>query len=146
MFLIIWRGWGVLVPVFIVLGFVVGWGFSSVIPGPHTPYTLPVSFLVTGVVAATGIWFTARAIEARPGRVLVDKATGREFKVGANAGSLFFIPTRYWTFIVAGLALILAVTGLVSPHAFDTASTPQSPSSVSTAPQTPPPAAPARTS
>jgi hypothetical protein len=120
MFFLIWRGWGILVPVFLVLGFVIGVGFSSVVPGPHSPCTLPVSFAVTGLVAAAGIWFTTRAIEARPGRVLIDKATGREFKVGANAGSLFFIPTRYWAFIAPGLALILAATAAFDPAALKT--------------------------
>ena len=119
MFFLIWRGWGILVPVFVVLGFVVGVGFSTVVPGAHSPYTLPTTFAVTGLVASVGIWFVARAIEKRPGRIMIDKATGKEFKIGVSAGSLFFIPTRYWAFIAAGLALVLAVTAAVNPKALE---------------------------
>jgi len=137
MFFLIWRGWGILVPVFVVLGFVVGVGFSSLVPGAHSPYAMPVSYAVAGLVAGVGIWFTARAIEARPGRVLVDKATGREFKVGANAGSLFFIPTRYWAFVALGLGLILSATATFNPRALVTA---PSSAPATAAPQTPSPA------
>ncbi len=64
---------------------------------------------VLGVVAGFAIWFITKAIEDKPGRIFIDKATGQEIKVGANAGSFFFVPTRYWAFIVVGLGLLAGV-------------------------------------
>jgi len=118
--LIIWRGWGILVPVFVIVGMLAA-SFARQLFGAASASTAQALLpLLTGVIAGGGIWFAAKAIEARPGRVFIDKATGREIKVGANAGSFFFIPTRYWAYIAAGLGLLLAATLMVNPHALST--------------------------
>ena len=46
----------------------------------------------------------------RPRRVF-DPDTGRDVFVTRNAGSLFFIPTRYWAFIALGLAVLFWAAG-----------------------------------
>jgi len=116
--IIIWRGWGILVPLFLVVGFAAS-AFLRGLAGGAAPAGTAQALLplLTGVIAGGAIWFAARAIEARRGRVFIDKATGREIKVGANAGSFFFIPTRIWAFIALGLGVVLAVTQLVDPQA-----------------------------
>ena len=108
--IIIWRGWGILVPVFAFLGFLIGTGISSQVVRGDKHMADAVMFAVGGVTAGVGIWLAASRLESRPGRVLIDKASGREFKVGASAGSLFFIPTRYWALIVPGLSLLAAAS------------------------------------
>ena len=109
MFFIIWRGWGIIVPGLIFAAFVLEVMLEGVVGRQifHTYRGLDAA--VVGVTAGLAIWFIARAIENRPGRIFIDKASGREIKVGANAGSLFFIPTRYWAFITAGLGLAAGV-------------------------------------
>lgn len=106
--IIVWRGWGILVPVFLIIAFVAATAIRNMIGGPTTAVTCLV-FTLTDVAAGLAIWFAARALEARPGRVLVDKQTGREVKFGASAGSFFFIPTRYWAFLSVGLGLVVGL-------------------------------------
>lgn len=122
--LIIWRGWGILVPLFLIVGLVISAALRGLAGGAAAGPAQALMPLLTGVIAGGGIWFAARAIEARPGRIFIDKATGREIKVGANAGSFFFIPTRYWAFIALGLGVLLAITLVVNPHALDTTTVP----------------------
>jgi len=117
---IVWRGWGILVPLFLVVGIVVTGLVRSLFGAAPIGPAQALLPLLTGLVAGGAIWFAAKALEARPDRIFIDKATGREIKVGANAGSFFFIPTRYWAFIALGLGALLAVTQLVNPHALAT--------------------------
>jgi hypothetical protein len=114
--IIIWRGWGIIVPGLLFLALIAAGAINSALSVPTKFYQGGVA-LLCGLAAAVAIWLIARRLEARPGRVLIDKATGREFKVGASAGSFFFIPTRYWAFISAGLALLMAlsVSGTFKP-------------------------------
>lgn len=46
------------------------------------------------------------------GRVLVDKATGQEVILKPRH-SLFFIPVQFWSPILAVIAVIMLVTGLL---------------------------------
>ena len=59
-------------------------------------------FVATSALAALSIWAIAHHIESEPGRVFIEQATGRQVVFKRSAGSLFFIPTRYWSYIVVG--------------------------------------------
>jgi hypothetical protein len=58
--------------------------------------------------AGAACWFLGRYLHGRPGRILMDKATGEEVTIKPNH-SLFFIKIEYWgpIFFVLGLAVWL---------------------------------------
>ena len=115
--ILIWRGWGILVPVIAIAAALLAMLLSMPLRGIGTDVATTVAFPIWGFVAAGGIWFAAKKIEGGEKRTLVDQATGRTFVVGRSAGSLFFIPTRYWAFIAIGLGILLAIISLTSPGA-----------------------------
>ncbi|WP_443750216.1 hypothetical protein [Asticcacaulis solisilvae] len=115
--IIIWRGWG-----FLVVPLV----FAAVIAGSLLAFGLQAlgvpKYLV--VVAWTGsisilaglfIWFTAKALSRGPKRRLVDEDTGQRYVVTRSAGSLFFIPMRFWAFIVGVPGLVVTALILFAP-------------------------------
>jgi hypothetical protein len=111
--IIIWRGWGILVPVMVIAAFLVAMGLGVAIPG-NSPAESMAMIPITGALAGLGIWLFHQQMDKRPKRVFVDEATGQRIAVGADAGSFFFIPTRFWAFIVPALGLIglvMALTG-----------------------------------
>jgi len=115
--LIIWRGWGfVVVPIFIV-ALVAAVGLVKAV-GATTPLVISSVWAICGVIAGFGVWLFAARFEQQPGRVFIDKATGREITVRRTAGSLFFIPTKYWAFIGAALCILV---GLQAPYEHNSA-------------------------
>lgn len=112
--MIIWSGWGILVPLYVVVAFGLSLvGVSAI--GLAAPWEAAVGFAVAGLLAGAAIFFTARALDAREGRILLDEKTGQRILLKPSAGSFFFVPTRFWAFIVpgAGVALgaIMALSG-----------------------------------
>jgi hypothetical protein len=111
--IIIWRGYGFLVPLAAIVAVMLG-AIINVNLKLHQP--------ASGVVAAgalclagVALWFFSQRIESEPGRVFIDKATGREITVGRNAGSFFFVPTRYWAYILPGLAVVANIVYTLNP-------------------------------
>jgi hypothetical protein len=60
-------------------------------------------------IAGTACWFLGRFLNHRPGRVLVDKATGQEVTLRPNH-HLMFIKMEYWgpIFFAIGLCVLFA--------------------------------------
>jgi hypothetical protein len=111
MFIIVWRGLGILVPLFGVIAFVLTAGISEALRSQlGVPENIgnAVGFALTGVFAGGGLFVIASKIESKPGRVLIDAATNRQFTIRPNAGSFFFVPTKIWSYIVGMLGLIAA--------------------------------------
>jgi hypothetical protein len=106
--IIIWRGWGLVVLPVAFVAFSIGVG---VIEGTHiAPGVLSgLVCVVAGALAGLAIWAIAHHIESEPGRVFIEQATGRQVVFKRSAGSLFFIPTRYWAFIVVGLGVLIGI-------------------------------------
>jgi hypothetical protein len=102
-----------MVPLIAFAAFLVVVGLGVAIPG-NSPAEHMAMFPITGVLAGVGIWLFDQRMDKRPKRVLIDEASGQRFAVGADAGSFFFIPTKFWAFIVPALsaiALVMALTG-----------------------------------
>jgi cytochrome b561 len=59
------------------------------------------------VMAAVLVWLLSDYLQKRPARVVIDKATGQEFRLG-NAHDLFFVPLKYWPaiLVLAGVAFL----------------------------------------
>jgi hypothetical protein len=113
--IVVWRGYGILV---LVVAAVAVFIAAAIVDVAHLkPPFIAIVYTVAEIVAGAGIWYFAKWREAKPGRVLIDKATGREFTVKPTAGHLFFIPTRYWAFIIPGLVLVLDVSVLLKDRA-----------------------------
>lgn len=106
--MIVWSGWGFLVAIVGValwgVGFVIG---TSVAPG--TPLVAAVLGFVGAIGAGVAIFFAARKFEGKVERTLIDQQTGQEVVLRRNAGSLFFIPTRFWAYIVPALGAGLSI-------------------------------------
>lgn len=114
--MIIWSGWGFLVAVFYVLGFLVGIPVGSLVSNDPNIATA-VSFVCAGLLAGLGSFLFARQIEKGEGRAFIDEATGQRIVVRRQAGSLFFVPTRYWAYVAPVLGIALAVLMMATPPA-----------------------------
>ncbi len=126
MFLIIWRGWGILVLPIAAVAFIAAMTLADFMMSLQVSRYIadPIGFTTVFAAAGAGIWFMAKALTGRNKRTLVDPATGQQFVYGSNAGSLFFIPTRFWAFIVLAVGIMVGLSmGLdnASATASDTA-------------------------
>jgi hypothetical protein len=105
--MIIWKGWGILVivitaAVMIMFQAMVGIAFGN--PQFYRTHDWPKA--VALLLAAVAVYFAGSFFNGKPGRVMVDKATGQEITC-RRVHSLFFIPMEYWGFILAAIGIIL---------------------------------------
>jgi hypothetical protein len=106
--IVIWRGWGFIVLLF---GFAAAALAAGIIQrgGIRSAPTVAIIDMGASALAAFAIWAFTYRIDSQPGRVLIDKKTGREFTVRPSAGSLFFIKTRHWPYITLAIGVIFAL-------------------------------------
>jgi len=114
--MIIWSGWGFLVAVFYVVGFLIGIPIGEMVSDDPNIAT-GVSFVCAGLVAGLGSFLFARQIEKGEGRAYIDEATQQRIVVRKHAGSLFFIPTRYWAYGGPIVGITIAVFMMATPPA-----------------------------
>lgn len=126
MFIIFWRGIGILVPIFSFVAFILAVVLSVTLGNYGVPeqWTGPLAFAVMTPLTAGLIWYIAVRVGGRPKRILVDEATGREVTLRADAGSFMFIPTRFWAFIVLCLGLLLGYATMEPPTGDQAAAVP----------------------
>lgn len=105
--MIIWSGWGFLVVVFAAVGLFAGVFISSLVPGAHN-VQMATGMVAGGLLAGGATLLLARWRESKPGRSFTDNATGEQVRVRPSAGSLFFIPTRIWAYILPLVGLFFA--------------------------------------
>jgi uncharacterized membrane protein len=114
MFVIFWRGQGYLVLVASIIAFMLG---SAIVDIAKLQQPLAgIAHTATQGLAGIALWLFARHRQSEPARVFIEKATGREIRVRRGAGSLFFVRTRYWAFILPALAAIVAVAQTLNPN------------------------------
>ena len=114
--MIVWSGWGFLVAVFFVVGFAVGIPVGSLVsPDPNT--AMAVGVVIGGLLAGLGSFLLARQIEKGEGRVFIDEATQQRIVVRKHAGSLFFVPTRYWAYVAPVVGIAFAIVVMTTPPA-----------------------------
>lgn len=114
--MIIWSGWGILVLVFAVVGLLIGIPIGSAIAADENT-AMAISFISAGLVMGLGSFLFARQMEKGTGRVFIDEQTGQRVVVGRSAGSLFFVPVRYWAYVGPVLAIAFAALLLMNPPA-----------------------------
>jgi len=108
---IVWSGWGIAV---VLVAAVVVITVQSVVASAYgQPYYAGHVWpkLVSWLLLAAAIWPVGRWLESRPKRTFLDKGTGQEVVVGRR-DTLFFIPVRYWVFILAAVAALISANDL----------------------------------
>lgn len=102
--MLIWSGWGLMV--------VLVWGtigvtiYNTTKTMTDAPVTM-VAIVVVGSLLISGlIWGIDRLVTRLTSRRLIDQRTGIAFDVSAS-GSLFFVPTRFWVYLVPVINLAL---------------------------------------
>jgi len=57
-------------------------------------------------LAAIAVYFLGRYLNTRPGRIVIDKITGKEIEL-KRIHSLLFLRFEYWGFILAAVAIAI---------------------------------------
>ena len=99
--MLIWSGWGILVPLIMAVALLLAVPFD----GDAAKYGLAFS----QAVAAVAIWVVSKKLNGKPGRIMVDQATGETVELKSKH-SLFFIKMEYWSFVVTAIAIAFVVT------------------------------------
>jgi hypothetical protein len=105
--MIIWRGFGFLVAVFIILGYGAARYTAEHLWGNPLPVgTRQGAELIGMLLAAALVYGLHFALERsdKP-RTVIDKETKQEI-VLRSKHDLFFIPVKYWPYVLAGLGLL----------------------------------------
>jgi hypothetical protein len=105
--LFVWSGWGVLTPVVLVAGFLLGL-FTAAGLGAN-PVVNAALMLAGVLLACVGLWFLGNRLNRPyPG---YDRTTG-EPVMYRNGHTFFWVPMQYWAFIGAAAAVGLGIAGL----------------------------------
>ncbi|MGX7265019.1 hypothetical protein [Enterococcus crotali] len=108
--MIIWQGKGGLVFLSLILGAMVTtviFGFLPIDTGYKAGYILE-GVVMTVVVAVVNHLFTKKFISDNV-KIFIDEETGERIQV-KDRSSLFFIPNKYWTWIILVFGIILTIS------------------------------------
>ncbi|MBQ0712861.1 MAG: hypothetical protein KBT53_07870 [Porticoccus sp.] len=105
--MLIWRGWGIIVPFIAISLWLMLQGLfeSMMAPEAYTEYSIYISafsFLLGGLV----IWILGKKLNGGEGRKLLDENTGERVVLKVNH-SLFFINFEYWAIPLVIIAILL---------------------------------------
>ncbi len=110
--LIIWKGAGIVV---LLLGILVCLALNILCAAvfhqndyfQNHLWAWVTSLWITGALC----WPIGRYLHAKPGRVLIDKATGQEITIKPEH-HLMFIKVEYWAFIFLAIGLVVLIINL----------------------------------
>src|SRR5690242_3530938 len=103
--MIIWRGFGFLVVVIGIGAVVIADAICNLATGNGEfakAHNWPRCLAL--LLAAVAVYLIGRHLNHKPGRAVIDKATGREI-ILKRTHSLFFIPMEYWAFAFAAISV-----------------------------------------
>ena len=108
--MIVWNGWGFLVAVIAFgVSLTMEIATEAVVRDDRYYQTrawpLALALVLSGVI----IWTLGKYLQARGGRVVIDKATGQELTIGGQH-RFFFIPMHYWGPVLIALAVLPFMT------------------------------------
>lgn len=111
--MLVWQGWGILVvgiPLVLIVITSAIWTalFGGTSANDNATLILGIALLVSAPI----IYLLGKRLDARPGRTMIDKETGKEV-VLRGAHTLFFVRLRYWAWISVILGAVLLVVGLL---------------------------------
>ena len=106
--MLIWRGYGIMVVVFAVVGLVAGKVFNENVWGAPVPVDKRQWGELFGMILAAALVYVFHLLTQRPSdrRIVIDKRTGKE-EILEKKHDLFFIPIKYWSVILIGLGVML---------------------------------------
>jgi hypothetical protein len=110
--MLVWQGlgaYGFVIPFFLLVGAQL---VASALLGDDG--AVQYGDWVTGLtllLSAVLVHFIAMRLAARPGREVIDKATGEEITL-RERHTLFFVPLRYWAILYAVLGAVILGTGI----------------------------------
>ena len=112
--MVIWRGWGILAAVIVLLALIAMELVAEAIQGSgayqeDTELWAGLGLLLAGAV----IYPLGRRLNGGEGRVMVDKQTGQEVVI-KSIHSLFFIRMEYWGLAALAGGVISFVIGAVT--------------------------------
>ncbi len=104
--MIVWQGFGFIVGV-IGMGFLVLAEYITRTVTKNEFYFNQHGWIktVAFLLAAGVVWLVARHYDSRPGKVVIEKGTGKEITL-RRQHSLFFVPMKFWTYIYVGLGVL----------------------------------------
>jgi uncharacterized membrane protein len=105
--MIIWQGLGFLVAVVVFCCSLAGNFISNATLGDgyYDHHEWP--FAVSLICSAGICWFLGRYLRTKSDRIVIDKATGKEFVINQSRHTLFFIPMHFWSPILIVIAVVL---------------------------------------
>ena len=108
--MIIWQGWGVLVPIIpLAIWFLIPELLKLAMP--DTTYTNYFKYISSFsiLLGALALWFLGRKLNGGRGRTIVDEKTGEKMVLKPKH-SLFFLKMEYWAIPVFLLFLLMIFT------------------------------------
>ena len=114
--MIIWKGFGILVP---VVTFLILLGTEVTVESAFSDdsyYQLHGWPMFLGfLVSAAAIWLLVEVLEKQNADVSIDELTGEEAHE-LRSDSFFFIPMRHWPKILVGIGILGAIATHVAPE------------------------------
>lgn len=113
--MIVWKGWGILVLPIVALFGLLSRGITvELLHVPEQSLQSNIAFAISFFFSAIIVWFLGRRFNHKSdGRIMVDKETGEEFKMGTRH-SFFFIKMEYWAFILPVIGVIYFIDEVIS--------------------------------
>lgn len=108
--MIIWKGKGLLVILALILGLIINSVFSNIFY-LNTQYKfgfILYGIIITLLVAFINYILTKKFISSEV-RIFIDEETGERIQV-KDGSSFFFIPNKYWTFIILVLGILFTIS------------------------------------
>ena len=105
--MIIWSGWGILVPVIAFTILLTTQAVADSLTGVDGYYSAHSALQIVALLAgAVALWFLGRYLNGKPGRRLIDKETGQEF-LFRRRHTFFWINMEYWGVALAAVAFAI---------------------------------------
>lgn len=113
MFLLIWKGWEIVVLVIAVVWLAIGIAIGDAIQADKSVANALMAIAL--VPAGASCWFVGKRLNARPPRVLVDLKTGAQV-TARQENSLFYVSVELWGPILAAIGILLTIFELAVPQ------------------------------
>jgi uncharacterized membrane protein YbhN (UPF0104 family) len=111
MFIIIWKGKGILVLGAMILTVILSAVIGILTDIKDTTIQMYLLELITGILLFIPIWIYGKKWNSEKIE-FIDKKTGQEFTV-KNPHTFFWIPMQYWAIIFPALMIVFFITALI---------------------------------
>nr|WP_321455291.1 hypothetical protein [uncultured Cohaesibacter sp.] len=99
---LIWRGWGILLPVGVFAGAFIGFLVSGSLISPQSGFG-PILISLFATIGAYGV--VTLLSRTDKGKLVIDKESGEEILL-KRGDSLFFVPVRFWFYLLVVITIV----------------------------------------